>query len=190
MNNDGGFTAGQSNMQFSLEQTFNGSNEVAAADMYARQIRLMTVERKLSATPLEGPSLPVLQQRWSVASKTAVDDGQAFGLFSAECWLVGRRLADARPGTPIGMVSSCWSGSMIQPWLPPVGFDKYCPNAVARGNEPPFTDSQMYNTMIYPLLPFAFSGIIWHQGEENSGDPTEYVRVRMSTRPITFAGGG
>lgn len=72
------------------------------------------------------------------------------------------------------MVSSCWSGSMIQPWLPPAGFDRYCPDAVARGNRPPFTDSQMFNAMIYPLLPFAFSGVIWHQGEENSGDPIEY----------------
>ena len=124
-------------MQFSLEQTFNGSNEVAAADKYAHQIRLMTVARELSTKPSEGPKLPVLQQRWSVASKEAVDDGKPFGpcdppsppplatknlledtdavalcflltcallmtsshsegLFSAECWLVGRRLADAR----------------------------------------------------------------------------------------------
>ena len=72
--------------------------------------------RETAAAPL--PSVP-LQQPWTVSSPAAVDDGKSFGLFSATCYLAGRRLLLRNPGRPIGLVSSCWSGSMIQPFMSP-----------------------------------------------------------------------
>ncbi len=32
----------------------------------------------------------------------------------------------------------------------------------------------LYNGMIHPLIPFAFKGAIWYQGESNAGSPIEY----------------
>ena len=34
--------------------------------------------------------------------------------------------------------------------------------------------SVLYNGMIYPLAPFALKGVVWYQGESNTGKPLEY----------------
>ena len=35
----------------------------------------------------------------------------------------------------------------------------------------------LYDNMIYPLIPFAFRGVIWYQGESNAGFPKDYGRL-------------
>lgn len=35
----------------------------------------------------------------------------------------------------------------------------------------------LYNAMIHPLLPFAFRGVIWYQGEANAARPDEYLTL-------------
>ena len=34
--------------------------------------------------------------------------------------------------------------------------------------------SVLYNGMIYPLAPYAIKGVVWYQGESNTGNPMEY----------------
>ena len=164
---------GQSNMQFDLHSSFNGSTEVAAAGRYSSTIRLLTVARVAEKAATTGPGLPKLNQPWSVASPATVWDGKSFGLFSAECWLVGTKMVQAAPTVPVGLVSSCWSGSMIQPWLPADAASEVCPGSPA-GPSGPFASGQYYNAMIAPLAPLTPAAVIWHQGEENSGDPIHY----------------
>jgi sialate O-acetylesterase len=36
------------------------------------------------------------------------------------------------------------------------------------------TPSGLYNAMIHPLVPYAFRGVIWYQGESNAGRASEY----------------
>ena len=47
-----------------------------------------------------------------------------------------------------------------------------------RGPMPPdggqFNPSNLYNGMIAPLIPYAIKGVIWYQGEANTGAPHEY----------------
>lgn len=38
----------------------------------------------------------------------------------------------------------------------------------------PHIPSYLWNGMINPFVPFAIRGVIWHQGENNSGDPVTY----------------
>jgi sialate O-acetylesterase len=162
---------GQSNMQFSLNGAFNATAEIETAGNYSKRIRLMTVKRVSSKVPVISPAL---DQQWSRASPNAVDDGKDFGVFSAECYLAGRKLVDMHPSTPVGLISACWSGSMIQPWMTPDALQA-CPNAKAKGGGSPFNDGQYYNGMIHPLLGFEMAAVLWHQGEENSGDAAEYA---------------
>ncbi len=35
----------------------------------------------------------------------------------------------------------------------------------------------LYNKMIAPLLPYTIRGVIWYQGESNTGDPGKYART-------------
>eukprot|EP00037_Helgoeca_nana_P004339 m.44880 g.44880 ORF g.44880 m.44880 type:complete len:549 (+) comp15079_c0_seq2:30-1676(+) len=185
---------GQSNMQFSLNLAFNGSAEIAAAGKYSKNLRLLTVDRVQSTSPRPNATL---SQPWTISSPSAVNDNKSFGIFSAECYISGRMLLDLRPDVPIGLVSSCWSGSMIQPWMSPTALGM-CPNAKAVGTGVPFSQSQMYNAMIHPLLNLAPAGVLWHQGEENSGNPVEYhcfftamindwrAQFKMPTLPFVF----
>jgi hypothetical protein len=87
-------------VQFSLNLAFNGSAEIAAAGRYERNLRLLTVERVTSTTPETDAKLA---QPWTVSSPAAVDDNKSFGVFSAECYLTGRKLLDLRPDVPIGV---------------------------------------------------------------------------------------
>lgn len=46
-----------------------------------------------------------------------------------------------------------------------------CPSADAGGQNLP---SVLYNAMHYPLAPYALSGMVWYQGESNTGDGYRY----------------
>lgn len=41
----------------------------------------------------------------------------------------------------------------------------------------PKTPTTLYNGMISPLVPFTVQGVIWYQGEANTGDPEQYTRL-------------
>lgn len=48
------------------------------------------------------------------------------------------------------------------------------PRAPASPDGAPWSPTTLYNGMIAPLLPYAIKGVIWYQGESNSGNPKEY----------------
>lgn len=73
----------------------------------------------------------------------------------------------------LGLTLLCNTGSMIQPWMSPAAL-AMCLHAKAVGPESPFSQSQMYNAMINPLLKVQPAAVLWHQGEENAGNPVEY----------------
>jgi len=50
----------------------------------------------------------------------------------------------------------------------------------ARGGDNPNTVTVLYNGMIAPLVPFALKGVLWYQGEGNSGRPAQYRRLLPS----------
>ncbi len=48
------------------------------------------------------------------------------------------------------------------------------PSSYQRPIRPSNTPSFLYNAMIHPLIPFAFQGVIWYQGEGNAGRAYQY----------------
>ena len=47
-----------------------------------------------------------------------------------------------------------------------------CPSGdVSLQNQP----TTLYNAVLYPLAPYAISGIVWYQGESNTGNPAPYA---------------
>ena len=49
-----------------------------------------------------------------------------------------------------------------------------CPGADAGGQNLP---SVLYNAMLYPLAPYALSGVVWYQGESNTGEGAAYEQM-------------
>jgi len=41
----------------------------------------------------------------------------------------------------------------------------------------PFMPTVLFNSMIYPLIPYTFKGVIWYQGESNIGKHSEYTKL-------------
>ncbi|MHC4883210.1 MAG: putative Ig domain-containing protein, partial [Planctomycetota bacterium] len=98
---------------------------------------------------------------WSVCTPTTVTDMSAVGYY------FGRELL-TELNVPVGLISSAFSGTPIEDWLP----------------EPPDV-RKAYNAMINPQIPFAMRGVIWYQGENNvisdgiDGAPLSYVAKKI-----------
>ena len=58
--------------------------------------------------------------------------------------------------------------------LPPPAADKPAPEPIRFIGQPQHQPSRLFNGMIHPLVPYAFRGVIWYQGESNAGRAFQY----------------
>jgi sialate O-acetylesterase len=107
--------SGQSNMELTVGEIYNGTEEIANAGNYPK-IRVFTVARNLSATPIE--ELIRIYLNWSVASPQSIG-GPEMQYMSAVCWLYGRMIHQALGGRPIGLIATSYYGTSIEVWMPP-----------------------------------------------------------------------
>jgi len=102
------FGSGQSNMQWSVKQSVNAPDEIAAANY--PQIRIFSVPLVPAGKPAK-----TVNASWQVCSPQTVPE------FSAVCYFFGREIHKAL-GLPVGMIGTSWGGTRIEPWIPPAGF--------------------------------------------------------------------
>ncbi|MCA9146482.1 MAG: 9-O-acetylesterase, partial [Planctomycetales bacterium] len=162
--------SGQSNMEWTLSNSLNAKEEVAAANH--PQIRLFNVPGHTTSS-IAKDECP---GNWQICQPDSV------GGFSAVGYFFGRRLQQEL-NVPIGLVGSNWGGTRIEPWTSPAGFhsvpelkaiadqvDAYTEKTEVGGSSP----SAIYNAMVHPLAPFAMRGAIWYQGESNGNEGESY----------------
>ena len=165
--------SGQSNMEWSIRQSKNADEEIAAAtDTKIRHI-------KLRHTPAAEPQTVVPSDGWKVTSPETAPNFTAVGYY------FGRKLR-AELDVPIGLIGSNWGGTRIEPWTPPVGFQRVealkniadnlgeFPKKRGNGSVDHQSALALYNGMIHPLLPYAIRGALWYQGESNNGEGMLY----------------
>ena len=102
--------SGQSNMEWTVASSLNAKDEIAAANYPT--IRHIKVPRVPSTTPLTN-----FDSTWQVCSP------ETAGAFTACGYFMARELAKEL-NVPIGLVNSSWGGTRVEPWTPPVGFQK------------------------------------------------------------------
>jgi sialate O-acetylesterase len=162
--------SGQSNMEKPIgkqpgqKPTLNAEAELAAAEY--PNIRIFKVDKKLAAAPLAdlGPN-----SGWRACSSNSLEGIS----FSAAAYFFGREI-HTNLNVPVGLVESSWGGTRIEPWTPPVGFEKVASQKKFAGtvldpakklaNTDP---TAIYNAMIAPVAGFAMRGALWYQGESN-----------------------
>ena len=164
--------SGQSNMEMPIKgfagQPVEGSTEVIANATPATPIRLFTVKRVPSKTPLEDCS-----GSWALNTPEAVAD------FSATAYFFGLQLYRTL-NVPIGLVTSNWGGSAIQAWMTPEALQPYSEISQKHLTDktevknPHHVAAMLYNGMIHPIKNMTFKGVIWYQGESNRENPTQY----------------
>ncbi|MGV3757308.1 MAG: sialate O-acetylesterase [Verrucomicrobiota bacterium] len=100
--------SGQSNMEWTVNNSDNSKDEIAAANYpLIRHIKV----------PLKPASLPQdeFKASWQVCSP------QTAGNFTAAGYFMARKL-QKELGVPIGLINSSWGGTRIEPWTPVSGF--------------------------------------------------------------------
>jgi sialate O-acetylesterase len=101
--------SGQSNMEWELWKTHSSTPEIQRADF--PQIRLFHVPRNVSTQPLED-----VEAEWRVCNPETARD------FSAVAYYFGREIHQ-KLKVPVGLISTRWGGTRIEPWTPVSGFD-------------------------------------------------------------------
>lgn len=165
--------SGQSNMEWAVSQSANPDAEKAAGNF--PKIRHI----KLPHVTAVKPEKDVKAQGWKVCSPETVSQFTAVGYY------FGRHLHQ-QLDVPIGLIGSNWGGTRIEPWTPPVGFQKVpalkdiadkldaFPARNAQGVANHTSPLSIYNAMIAPMVPYGIKGAIWYQGESNNGDGMLY----------------
>lgn len=98
---------GQSNMEMGVANVQNGTQEIANANYPT--IRMYEVPRSISATPKA-----YSEGEWRVCTPEGITHG-IWGGFSAAGYFFGREL-NQRLKVPIGLVQSCWGGTVAEAW--------------------------------------------------------------------------
>ncbi|XP_053125723.1 sialate O-acetylesterase isoform X2 [Hemicordylus capensis] len=161
--------SGQSNMEMTVSQIFNASEELEEASQFPL-VRLFTASLVQSKRELHDLSGITLQ--WSIPTAKNLGHGD-FSYFSAVCWLFGRYLFKTLK-YPIGLVESCWGGTPIEAWsskrvLHECGIFNTTEGASSSYlDSGPKDPSVLWNAMIHPLLNMTIQGVIWYQGEANT----------------------
>ncbi|XP_072283344.1 sialate O-acetylesterase [Pyxicephalus adspersus] len=170
--------SGQSNMEMTVSQMFNASEELKMAADYP-YIRLFVAALVQSQTELR--DLARVDLPWSLPSAENLGHGD-FSYFSAVCWVFGRHLA-RRLRYPIGLVESSWGGTPVEAWSSKTALKK-CGLSGDSGEltesfqffdtaAGPCEYSVLWNAMIHPLLNMTIKGAIWYQGEQNTAMNTD-----------------
>jgi sialate O-acetylesterase len=184
--------SGQSNMQWSVQQTKNAEREIAGAT--SPEIRLFYVPRKPSAAPVDD-----VDAKWVVCTPETVKG------FSAVLYYFGRQLnQDLR--VPMGLIHTSWGGTPIAAWIsgPSLSanarlmpFNTFWADVIAKypdgmvqyeqrlkkweetksGPRPampmgpgnPHEPTTLYNGMLAPMVKYTIKGALWYQGETEAG---------------------
>uniref|UniRef100_A0A8D0BS21 Sialic acid acetylesterase n=1 Tax=Salvator merianae TaxID=96440 RepID=A0A8D0BS21_SALMN len=161
--------SGQSNMEMTVSQIFNATEELKNASDFPL-VRVFAAAHVESVEELQ--DLAGIQLNWSIPKAEILGHGD-FSYFSAVCWLFGRYLFE-KLNYPIGLIESSWGGTPIETWsskkaLQDCGLSKRSENA--RSSElisGPKESSILWNAMIRPLVNMTIHGVIWYQGEANT----------------------
>lgn len=172
------FCSGQSNMEMPMRgfrnQPVEGAADVILSARPERQIRMCTVKRKASLTPVDN-----CEGSWKENTSEAV------AATSATAYWFALKVQE-QLGIPVGLLISEWGGSTIETWMDRETLSGLFPDefdlSFLDGTELPkrkhMSPCTLFNGQINPLIPFTFRGMLWYQGESNRYRPEQYVRLQ------------
>lgn len=194
--------SGQSNMQWSVEQSQDSDLEVLSA--HYPLIRHISVPRVASQQPMND-----FDGKWEICTPESIR------AFSAVGYFFGRKLHQSLR-IPIGLIDNSWGGSAAEAWIrrdllenEPVlesemarwaeiestYTDETFEKAIAEwevaaekrraeGKKPPrkprhllksqHRPANLYNGVLKPILGYTIRGCIWYQGESNASRAEQY----------------
>ncbi len=155
--------SGQSNMQFAVNRKVEGCSEYMQQGSFYDNIRLFNQPQSEADAPLTDME----KGAWYEA------DEKTLLSFSAIGYITATILATEMPDMVFGMIFAAYGGSGIQTWIDA--------DTLRTAKEQGLTSSKIradagthYNSMVAPFCGIALRGVLWYQGEANSGLYYEY----------------
>src|SRR5690606_13433185 len=196
--------AGQSNMEFRLHQALHGDSLATTADQY-QQIRLLSfnsyAETTNSAwdttTLAKANELDFFKGEWT---ENNVENALCF---SAVGYAFAQQIAESQD-IPVGIINLSVGGSPQLAWLPRIALESnpnfvgslhpwrstdylmgWCRERASKNvsrsgsvfQQHPYAPSYIFEAGLAPLVPFAFRGMIWYQGESDAENAELYVKL-------------
>ena len=165
--------SGQSNMEWSVEQSLNPKLEIEQAKDFSN-IRLFRVHHHSVPQPVTEFHKV---NPWVNCSPDTVKS------FSAVAYQFAKRISKEKK-IPIGLIETAWGGTRCEAWISANSLkqDPFFQPLLEHWLEADQPNSQhrpsnLYNGMIAPLKGFAFRGVIWYQGEANVGRGAQFARL-------------
>lgn len=169
--------SGQSNMEWPVRMAADPDKEAAAANWPL--IRSLQVPNVASDKPLEDIESP----GWQICTPQTAPKFSAVGYYFARELYTHLKI-------PVGVIAADWGGTPMEAWTSreamasvPTFADDYdqAKALLAKKNDkgqPMFwsaaVPSYLFNGMVAPIIPYAFRGVIWYQGESNAPRAAEY----------------
>ena len=188
--------SGQSNMQFSVSAAFDAESLIAEANNYSF-IRIFSVGQDnsiLQETRLADDLISV-ERVWLEGSSDNINGPHYMSYFSAVCWQFGKEIYEntLHKEIPVGLISSTWSGSMIEAWSPlsvltncekhedyiKIVEERTYRKRRVTGQFGPNQPSILYNTMITPFRHMKLTAVVWYQGESNVVNVAAYSCLQI-----------
>ena len=164
--------SGQSNMEWTAAAGIDNA-EAAIAGADHPDIRFFQVRLRTANDPQQD-----LEGSWEPSTP------QSMKYFSAVAYFFGEKLKQELD-VPVGLINSSWGGTPAEVWMPKDIFtkdEKLQEAASLLPNEQwgPNLPGMIYNAMIAPLIPYKLAGILWYQGESNTGNADHYEHIFSS----------
>jgi sialate O-acetylesterase len=154
--------SGQSNMQMPVKECVAKEQQATLADH--PRLHLCTIGKGWNAKPQFSADI-----KWRVCTPGSARNFSAVGYFFASELLKDIALTNV----PIGIIDSSFGGTTCEGWIPKPALASFNPKEIHDsmfGIKP----TMLYNAMIAPLGGATFKGVVWYQGESNSGHPDTY----------------
>lgn len=171
-------SAGQSNCNFRLNAVLNASSEGIIANNYPL---IRTFYSASYPTPSATPSdLPVAGSSWVIGSAKNAGAFTAVGYFFARNIHQQTGINHQGKGIPIGLMKAAYDGRKIEEFLMPAGLGAVPEVSALLQNAP--NNSlyyDLYNVMVAPFVPYGLRGVVWYQGEANSGEGNDTYHQKL-----------
>lgn len=194
--------SGQSNMEFTLDQTSTGANDIQQANysnirFFDMKARWRTDAVEWSNTALD--SINHLQYFTSAQWQTC--SPETAGRFSAVGYYFGKKLQE-ETDIPIGLICNAVGGSPIEAWVDRHTLERNFPRilndwrnndfimdwvrkrageniakATDKNQRHPYEPCYLYEASIAPLKSLAIKGVVWYQGESNAHNKDSYSKL-------------
>ena len=162
--------SGQSNMEMTLSgnnrEPVNGSLD-AIANSNNTKIRFFNVKVKVSEERIDD-----VEGEWLEANFKNTPN------FSAVAYSFAKYLNQVLD-IPFGIINSPKDGSVAEAWISQDVLKKITTNKELSyyAKQPHNNPSVLFNGMINAIIPFTIKGVIWYQGEGNSGRYQNYMKL-------------